>query len=116
MIGRMAFMTVPEAVVAAAQNFADRTALIMPDGTESFAELHARVAAAAARIAERARPGATVMMVARNSRATVHAWLGAIYAGAIPTIVNPDLTGDELDYLKQDLAPAAVYFEPDLAQ
>ena len=109
MIGPMAFMTVPQAVVDAAERFGSRTALVSSNGTESFTELHARVASAATAIRRLARPAEALMI-------TYHLTFNGQTTGAIPAVVNRESTPRELDYLRHDLEPAAVLFEKDLTQ
>jgi crotonobetaine/carnitine-CoA ligase len=111
----MAYLSVPAAVARAADSFGAETALVEAGKVESFSELCDRVACAAGALRSRGlRPGARVLMPAANSIATVHAWLGAIWAGAIPAAVNPELTDAELDYLRSDLSPALVLRQAEL--
>ena len=103
----MAYLTVPALLVAAAEKYGSAPALVTGQGTETFADLMRRTASAAAAIRRRgAGPGDRVLIAAANSAATVHAWLGAMYAGAVPAAVNPDLTAPEMAYLVQDLKPS----------
>lgn len=94
----------PELVDRAAQLYGDRLALLSRENRETFAELRGRVRRAAGGM--RVAPGDRVLIVAGNSLETVHAFLGAVYAGAVAAVVNPELTESELDYLRQDLEPA----------
>jgi crotonobetaine/carnitine-CoA ligase len=57
-----------------------------------------------------------VLLVAPNSDATVHVWLGAIAAGVVPAAVNPELTVPELEYLADDLDASAIVAEGDHAE
>src|SRR5689334_4553459 len=103
----MGYATVPELLAGAARRFGGAPALVTAEGTQSFGELLDGVAAAAAGLQARGvRPGDRVLMAAGNSPATVRAWLGAIYAGSLPALVNPQLTEREMAYLAQDLQPA----------
>ncbi len=112
----MTFLSVPALLVAAAETFRSAPALVTSNGTESFADLLRHTAAAAAAIRRRgAGPGDRVLIAAANSPAAVHAWLGAIYAGAVPAAVNPDLTGPEMAYLVQDLKPSLTLNERGVA-
>jgi crotonobetaine/carnitine-CoA ligase len=109
------YLTVPEFVANAASRFGDRPALVTPRGQETFADLRAAVARAGGGIRRAgAAPGDRVLLVARNTPATVHAWLGAIHAGVVPAAVNPELTEAELQYLREDLDAAAVLRAEDL--
>jgi crotonobetaine/carnitine-CoA ligase len=110
------YLSVPALLVAAAEAYGSAPALVTRHGTESFADLHRHTAAAAAAIRRRgAGPGDRVLIAAANSPATVHAWLGAIYAGAVPAAVNPDLTAPEMAYLVQDLKPSLTLTDKQVA-
>jgi crotonobetaine/carnitine-CoA ligase len=110
------YLSVPALLVAAAETFGSAPALVTSRGTESFADLLRHTTAAAAAIRRRgAGPGDRVLIAAGNSPAAVHAWLGAIYAGAVPAAVNPDLTGPEMAYLVQDLKPSLTLNERGVA-
>ena len=103
----MAYVSVPALLVAAAEEHGASPALVTRQGTETFADLLRHTASAAAAIRRLgAAPGDRVLIAAANSAATVHAWLGAMYAGAVPAAVNPDLTALEMAYLAQDLKPS----------
>jgi crotonobetaine/carnitine-CoA ligase len=100
---------VPELVARASERFGDAPALITSGAVESYRELAAHVAGAAAALHGRgARPGHRILIVAPNSLSTVHAWLGAITAGALPAAVDPELTVPELRYLADDLDATVV--------
>ena len=103
----MGYATVPELLAGAARRFARAPALVTDEGSQSFAELLDGVIAVAAGLRSRGvRPGDRVLLAAGNAPATVRAWLGAIYAGALPALVNPQLTEPEMAYLARDLEPA----------
>jgi crotonobetaine/carnitine-CoA ligase len=105
----VAYLTVPEAVLRAAERFGTAPALVTAGGARTFAALADTVAGAAGVLRRRgAGPGDRVLLLAANSPAAVAAWLGAIHAGALPAAVNPELTPPELRSLLRDLAPAAV--------
>jgi carnitine-CoA ligase len=105
----LSYLTVPEAVLAAAERFGNRPALLSEAGTESFSELAGRVAGVAEALRDAGLvAGERVLLVAENSAATVHAWLGAMHAGAVPAAVNPGLTEVELGHLAADLQPRLV--------
>src|SRR5438067_10683586 len=102
----MRYATVPQLLAGAARRFGAAPAVVTAESTLSFAELLEGVAAMAAGLRTRGvRAGDRILMAAGNSAATVQAWLGAIYTGALPALVNPQLTEPELAYLKQDLEP-----------
>ena len=111
----MGFITVAELVASAAERFGDAPAIITTDGSECFRELARSVGSAAETLRRRGlKPGDRVLIASVNSQALVHAWLGAILAGAIPAAVNPDLTAVELDYLREDLQPAVTLLHEDV--
>jgi crotonobetaine/carnitine-CoA ligase len=111
------YLTVPQLLARAATSFADAPALITRDGATTFRDLGALAWGSAVALREMGvRPSDRLLIVAPNSAATVHVWLGAIVAGALPAAVNPELTVPELRYLADDLDAAAVVAERDRAQ
>jgi carnitine-CoA ligase len=105
----VAYLTVPEAVAAAAGRFGPAPALVSAGGVRTFAELGAEVAAAAAALeGAGVRHGDRVLLLVENSPAAVVAWLAAIHTGGLAAALNPDLTLPELRYAGADLRPAAV--------
>src|SRR5689334_23359711 len=103
----MGYATVPELLAGAGRRYGKAPALITAEGRLAFADLHAAAGAMAAGLAARGvRPGDRVLMAAGSAAVTVEAWLGAIHAGALPALVNPQLTEAELAYLTEDLEPA----------
>jgi crotonobetaine/carnitine-CoA ligase len=103
------YQTVPELVARAVERFADATALVTRDGAMTFRDLGEHVWGAAFALRELGlRRGDRILIVAPNTAATVHVWLGAIAADALPAAVNPELTVPELRYLADDLDAAAV--------
>jgi crotonobetaine/carnitine-CoA ligase len=105
----VAYATVPEVVALAAERFGAAPALLTTAGSESFRELAAGVAAAAAGLrAAGVRPGDRVVLLGASSPDLVRAWLGAMHAGALPAALDPGLTPAELGPLAAALAPAAV--------
>jgi len=114
----MRYATVPQLLAGAARRFGAAPAVVTAESTLSFAELLEGVAAMAAGLRTRGvRAGDRILMAAGNSAATVQAWLGAIYTGALPALINPQLTEPELAYLKQDLEPVLTLLgEAELAE
>src|SRR5438105_8420352 len=114
----MRYATVRRLLAGAARRFGAAPAVVTAESTLSFAELLEGVAAMAAGLRTRGvRAGDRILMAAGNSAATVQAWLGAIYTGALPALVNPQLTEPELAYLKQDLEPVLTLLgEAELAE
>jgi crotonobetaine/carnitine-CoA ligase len=113
----VAYLTVPEAVLRAAERFGSAPALVTPAGAQTFEAMAAAVARAAGVLHRRGvRAGDRVLLLAANSPAAVCAWLGAIHAGALPAAVNPELTPPELRSLLQDLRPAAVLADAGLVE
>jgi crotonobetaine/carnitine-CoA ligase len=103
-------------LLRAEREFGSRTFLVTGERTESFAETVRAARRAAGWLREHgAETGDRVLLQARNSPELVHAWLGAIELGAIPAAVNPKLTAWELEYMVDDLSPALVLREDDLA-
>jgi crotonobetaine/carnitine-CoA ligase len=103
------YLTVAELLLRGVEKFGDAQALVTRGGAESFRELGSHVAGV--RVALRRtglRSGDRMLLVAPNSTATVHVWLGAIAAGLLPAAVNPELTVPELQYLADDLDAAVV--------
>ena len=112
----MTFKTVPQLLAAAVERYPDAAALITREDSESFAELGAAVASAAEALTDRGlQPGDQVLIVAPNSIALIHVWLGAITAGVIPAAVNPESTASELEYFQEDLKPRLIIKEQDVA-
>src|SRR5207302_1657433 len=104
---RLRFATVPQLLASADQRFGARTAIVTAEGSESFRELARSTRSAAEALRRRGlKAGDRVLIAAPNSRSLVHAWLGAIWAGGVPAAVNPELTGSEIDYVRDDLQPA----------
>ena len=111
----MTFATVPELVSSAAERFGDEPALVTVDGRESFRELAAAVRNAAKNLRIRGvLPGDRVLIVGANATSTIHVWLGAIWAGAVPAAVNPESRPPELDYFRQDLQPRLTLQQEDV--
>lgn len=106
------YLTVPELLSRGVQEFGDAQALVTREHTETFSELGAHVAGVGSALrAKGLRSGDRMLLVAPNSAATVHVWLGAIAAGLLPAAVNPELTMPELRYLAEDLDAALVVAE-----
>jgi crotonobetaine/carnitine-CoA ligase len=111
------YLTVPELLSRAVERFGDADALITRDGVESFREVASRVAGVAQELRRMGlRPGDRLLLVAPNTDATVHAWLGAIAASVLPAAVSPELTVPELRYVADDLDAAAICAEGAQAQ
>ena len=101
--------TVPRLIATAGKRFGDAPFLTANGETRSFAEVALDVARAAGVLRSRGVvAGDRVLISGGNSRSTVHAWLAAIYAGALPAAVNPALTPPELAYVRDDLQPKVV--------
>jgi crotonobetaine/carnitine-CoA ligase len=106
------YLTVPELVRRGVERFDDAPALVTRERTETFRELGSHVAGVGSALRRKdLRPGDRVLLVAPNSAATLHVWLGAIAAGVLPAAVNPELTVPELRYLADDLDAALVVAE-----
>jgi len=111
------YRTVPELLARALERFGDTTALVTRDSATTFRDLGERAWGSALALRETGvNAGDRILIVAPNTAATVHVWLGAIAAGALPAAVNPELTVPELRYLADDLDAAAVVAEGDRAR
>jgi long-chain acyl-CoA synthetase len=102
---------VEDPVAAAAARRPDHPALITPETTLTWAELDARVDAAARRLVMLARPGERVAIVLGNSIDFVVTHYGVLRAGRVAVPLNPGYTADELDYVITDCRAAVVVAE-----
>ena len=99
----MTLRTVKQMLGSAVEQYGDSPAIVTASSTESFRQLGEAVAGAAESIRRRGvAPGDRVLIVAPNSSALIHAWLGVICAGGIPAAVNPASTATELDYFSKE--------------
>ncbi len=98
-------------VAVAAARRPDGAALIAADTTLSWADLDARVTAAAAGVTRRTAPGDRVAIVLGNTVEFVAAYFGTLRAGRIAVPLNPGYTADELDYAFTDSDAALVVAE-----
>jgi acyl-CoA synthetase (AMP-forming)/AMP-acid ligase II len=106
----MARMTIPAALIRAAQEFGDVEAVVdPPHGVRySYAELHDRVRGVARRLLDDGvRPGDRVAICSPNTHHWVQAALGILYAGATLVPINTRFTGPEmLDIINRSKAKA----------
>ncbi|GIM92374.1 long-chain acyl-CoA synthetase [Paractinoplanes toevensis] len=102
---------VEDPVAAAAARRPDHPALITPETTLTWAELDARVDAAARRLVMLARPGERVAIVLGNSIDFVVTYYGVLRAGRVAVPLNPGYTADELDHVITDCRAAVVVAE-----
>ncbi|MDV6014167.1 FadD3 family acyl-CoA ligase [Haloechinothrix sp. LS1_15] len=102
--------TIPQALVAAAQRFGDREAVVDGSVRLSYNDLHQRVRDCARLfIAEGIREGDRVAICSPNTHHWVEAALGALYAGATLVPINTRYTGEEiLDIVRRSAATALV--------
>ncbi|MEU4239343.1 AMP-binding protein [Actinoplanes sp. NPDC026619] len=98
-------------VAAAAASRPDHPALITADTTLTWAELDARVDAAARRLVMLARPGERVAIVLGNSIDFVVTFFGTLRAGRVAVPLNPGYTADELAFVVGDCQAAVVVAE-----
>jgi long-chain acyl-CoA synthetase len=98
-------------IAAAAHSRPDHPALITPTSTLTWAEVDARVQAAAGRLVMLARPRERVAIVLGNSIDFVVTYYGALRAGRVAVPLNPGYTADELDYVITDCQAAVVVAE-----
>lgn len=113
----MRYLTVPELLARSSAAFRDAPALVSRTTTETFKDLATHAAGSAAAFGGMGvRRGDRALIVAPNTAATIHVWLGAIVAGVLPAAVNPELTVDELRYLVDDLDAAVVVADGERAR
>lgn len=99
-------------VRAAAQRRPDHPALIAPDTTLTWADLDARVDAAAHRLFEMASgPGDRVALVFGNTVDFVASYFGTLRAGLVAVPLNPGYATDELRHALSDSGAAVVMAE-----
>lgn len=102
--------TTPSALIRAAQDFGDLTAIADRDVRLTFTQLHDRVRAfAAALVGRGVAPGQNVAIWAPNTHHWVIAVLGIHYCGAVVAPINTRYTGVEaLDIVERTKASALV--------
>jgi long-chain acyl-CoA synthetase len=93
---------------------ADAPALLGPERV-TYAELQARVGAAAAVVGERVDPSDRVAIIAGNDVAFVVAYLAALHAGTVAVPLNPSAPSHELARELDAVTPALVVASPDNA-
>jgi long-chain acyl-CoA synthetase len=98
-------------IAAAATSRPDHPALITTTVTLTWAELDARVEAAARRLVMLARPRERVAIVLGNSVDFVVTYYGVLRAGRVAVPLNPGYTADELGYVVADCQAAVVVSE-----
>jgi long-chain acyl-CoA synthetase len=98
-------------VAAAAARRPDGAALITAEATLSWADVDARVSAAAAGVIGRTRPGDRVAIVLGNTLEFVAAYFGTLRAGRVAVPLNPGYTADELDFAFTDSGAALIVAE-----
>jgi long-chain acyl-CoA synthetase len=98
-------------VAAAAARRPDAVALIAGDVALSWAEVDARVAAAAAEVISRTQPGDRVAIVLGNTVDFVAAYFGTLRAGRVAVPLNPGYAADELDFAFTDSGAALIVAE-----
>jgi long-chain acyl-CoA synthetase len=89
----------------------DGPALITAEATLSWADVDARVSAAAAGVIARTRPGDRVAIVLGNTVDFVAAYFGTLRAGRVAVPLNPGYTADELDFAFTDSGAALIVAE-----
>jgi long-chain acyl-CoA synthetase len=98
-------------VAAAAARRPDGAALITAETTLSWADVDARVSAAAAGVIGRTQPGDRVAIVLGNTLDFVAAYFGTLRAGRVAVPLNPGYTADELDFAFTDSGAALIVAE-----
>lgn len=92
--------TLAELIVAQARAHKDKTALLVPDSGEalSYRALAERAGWVARWLADQdVRPGQIVVLALPNSSAALQLLLGAAALGAVPIMLDPVLTRDDLE-------------------
>ncbi len=95
-------------VSAAAARRPDAPALITPDTTLSWAEVDARVDAAAHAVAARVGPGERVAIILPTGVDFVVTFFGTLRAGRVAVPLNPGYAPDELDHVIADCGASLV--------
>ena len=99
-----------EILLASAERFGDKPALVTAARTLSFAELDAMSDRVAAGLAARGvRPGQVVSLCAQNRWEWVISYHGALKTGAVVNPVNVMLTPGELAFVLRNCGAAAVF-------
>jgi long-chain acyl-CoA synthetase len=99
---------VEDQVAVAARTRPDHPALITAETTLTWADVDARVDAAARRLVMLARPRERVAIVLGNSVDFAVTYFGVLRAGRVAVPLNPGYTADELDYVIGDSRAAVV--------
>ena len=98
----------PDPVAEAAARRPDGPALITTAGTLTWAEVHARVQAAANRLAASVPPGERVALLLGNTPEFVVTYFGTLRAGRVAVPLNPGYTAGELAHALTDSGAALV--------
>jgi carnitine-CoA ligase len=110
-------LTIPDLFDAAVSEAADRTWLVHEDATFTYGEAQARIARAAAVLAELGvSRGDLVLAPARNSPAYLFAWLAVVRLGAVFVPVDPRGSAPELTGLAEQVRPALVLTDGELPE
>ena len=106
--------SLPEHFREAAQQFADRPAIVTPQQTVTYAELDAQSDAIAAGLIERGvKPGDHIGLYGINSTAFVAIYLGIQKAGATVVPINLMLNPEEVAWILNDAEVKMLfYFDP----
>jgi acyl-CoA synthetase (AMP-forming)/AMP-acid ligase II len=94
--------TIPALTATAADRVPDRVAVTVDGEPVTHAELDAAAGRVAAWLAGRVQAGDRVLLAARSSLGFVRCYLGALRAGAVVVLANPDCTAAELGHLAAD--------------
>jgi long-chain acyl-CoA synthetase len=102
-------------VLEAAARRPDGPALITDDATLTWADVHARVQAAARAVAGRVPPGGRVAIILGTGVDFVVTYFGTLRAGRVAVPLNPGYSADELDYAIADSGAALIVADRSLA-
>src|SRR3954454_3240653 len=104
-------MNLADAFGAASRRSPERPALLGPQPL-THGELAARADAVAATVAEQARPGARVALIAGNERVFAVAYAGVLRAGAVAVPLNPTAPSHELARELDTVTPSLLIASP----
>jgi len=102
--------TLSEAFAATAARVPERPALTVDDRTTTHGELDAAAARVAGWLVERGlQAGERILVAGPSSLELIHAYLGALRAGAIVVLADPRATAPELAHLIADAQPRLAF-------
>jgi acyl-CoA synthetase (AMP-forming)/AMP-acid ligase II len=112
-VARLGDETIPALAAAAASRVPDRVAVTVDGEPVTHAELDDAAGRVAAWLASRVHPGDRVLLAAGASVGFVRCYLGALRAGAVVVLANPDYTAAELRHLAADSGAVLAFADPE---